>query len=95
MKLASTALSIPVRRAIRSTLIPGGGWRLATGAFGFCTTNGACAIPRKPAPWPGLLIAMQCGRSKFSSRSPSSTEQTEPKLGCTTVGFGAYPVCIM
>ena len=52
-------------------------------------------MPRKPAPWPGELIAMQWGRSKFSSFSPSSYEQTEAKLGCTTVGLGAYPVCIM
>ena len=30
-----------------------GGWR--SGRSGFCTTNGACAMPRKPAPMPGRV----------------------------------------
>jgi hypothetical protein len=50
--------------------------------------NGACVIPKKPAPIPGALMEMKCGRS-IATRSPSSYEQIEPKLGCTTVGFGA------
>ena len=34
--------------------------------------NGEWDIPRKPAPMPGVLIEMQCGRSKLGSCSPSS-----------------------
>ena len=83
------------RRSIRQSSTSLGGRRLAIGAFGFWTTNGAYDIPRNPAPAPGELIAMQWGRSKCSSRSPSSIAQTEPQPGCTTVGLGAYPVCIM
>ena len=72
-----------------------GGSRLAILPLGLLTTNGECAIPRKPAPSPAELIEMQCGRSKFSSFSPNSYDRTEPNAGWTTVGLGEYPVCIM
>ena len=52
------------------------------------TTNGACAIPRKPGLPASPPMLIKLGISRVVRLGPNSWLTTLPNVGCTTVGFG-------